>query len=112
MLETELKGIYEVCLLQRGLNMDWFQLKKFIKRDIQEYSQKIDCNVEECSILNVRKWMELWASIDEYKILNIMRWFWGIRRKASPSGLLKQYDWTGLHMLSTAKAFSFRCQYT
>jgi hypothetical protein len=77
LLETELKAIYEVCLLQRGLNMDWLQLKKFIKKDIQEYSPKLDCSIEECSILNVRKWMELWANIDEYKILNIMRWFGG-----------------------------------
>lgn len=61
--------------------MEWSELKKFIKRDIHQYSQKLDCIIEQCSILNVRKWMELWANIDEYKILNIMRWFGGSEEK-------------------------------
>lgn len=47
------------------------------KKDIEEYGKKIDVQVEECSLIYVRKWIELWIEVDEYKILNIMRWFGG-----------------------------------
>ena len=75
LLQIEIKSIFETCLLQRQLNLSWDDLKSLIHRDIQKYSKKIDNYIEELTILNIRKWMELWMNVDEYHILNIMRWF-------------------------------------
>ena len=97
LLEIEFRAIFEICLLQKEVSMSWSNIKKFINKDIVDYSKKIDSNIEDCCILNIRKWMELWVDIDEYKILNIMRWFGGYEEKH----LQKIYDNVLAHLECT-----------
>lgn len=33
------------------------------------------------NLMIIRKWMEIWIEVDEFEILNIMRWFQGDEEK-------------------------------
>ena len=71
-------NLAEVGLFQKQLCMDWAELKRFLLKDLREKARRVDAlQEEECSIVTVRQWLELWIEVEEYKILNMMRWFGG-----------------------------------
>lgn len=59
------------------IKMEWDQIEEFMKKEIRSYGKKIDQHFQEETIVVVRKWMELQAKVEEYCVLNLMRWFGG-----------------------------------
>ncbi len=91
-----------IRLFQREIGLSsWDKVQAFMVQDIVEKGKRIDLTIKETTdVIYVRKWMELWTQVDEYQVLNMVRFFNG----GDELSIIKMFDnHVSVHMKCTCQ---------